>query len=191
MVAVINSQTKGIAGLRKEYGEEFTIELVMYAIIDLCESLNVGKGMNEGQIIEAARLIQQEYYMLKPADLKLCFDMAKLGKFGEVYNRIDIQVISTWIDKYLQLRLEEAERMSKKEHESYRALESGQTDVSLIDKMKFYQNGLELQKELNEAAKKDKEERDALMRIQREKEIERYKQNMGITDAEIIEDNPN
>jgi hypothetical protein len=86
--------------LKKEYGEEFVFNLVMYCMLDVCAYFNVGKSMDEYQIQATARLIIRNMWWLNPSDFKLCFDMAKMGKYGKAYDRIDGAVIFEWLNAY-------------------------------------------------------------------------------------------
>ena len=61
---------------------------------------NVGKIMNDNQAAQTADLIIEEYYFLKPDDFKLCFNRAKKGLYGKVYDRIDGAVILEWLGRY-------------------------------------------------------------------------------------------
>ena len=69
-------------------------------IIDVVMFFNVGKIMNDNQAAQTADLIIEEYYFLKPDDFKLCFNRAKKGLYGKVYDRIDGAVILEWLGRY-------------------------------------------------------------------------------------------
>jgi len=47
-----------------------------------------------------------EFYWLKPEDFKLCFNNAKTGKYGQLYNRLDGSVIFEWLNNYQNERAE-------------------------------------------------------------------------------------
>jgi hypothetical protein len=76
------------------------LKAVKNLILALCESLNV-TSMNDYQVLEASMLLTEKYYFLKIEELIYIFKNAKLGRYGKSFNRIDIQVIGEWIDKYL------------------------------------------------------------------------------------------
>ena len=56
--------------------------------------------MEVHQVRETAKIILKHYWHLNPADFKLCFDFAKAGFYGTTYNRIDGDVICTWLNGY-------------------------------------------------------------------------------------------
>ena len=52
------------------------------------------------QILDTIALIREEYPHYKPEDFKLFFKMAKKGYFGQVFGRMDGEVIMNWLAKY-------------------------------------------------------------------------------------------
>lgn len=78
-------------------------------IISVCDFLNVSPKMNPDQIKETVRLILKEidFTRFKPEDFIMCFDRAKAGHYGKVFNRIDGQVIMEWLWLYQKDRLTE------------------------------------------------------------------------------------
>jgi len=120
---VFNSPTCSIVRLRGEIGEMKTLALLVYMITDVVEQLNVGKTMNDKQVGRAAELIADEFYYLKPDDFKLCFDNAVKGRYGATYDRIDIQIICSWLNKYTGERMDEADNTSYQQHLSEKKTE--------------------------------------------------------------------
>lgn len=66
----------------------------------LVKSLNVGKNMSADQIKMAAPMIYESYNHLKPEDIALCFKNIIRGKYGPIYDRIDVSVILDALAKY-------------------------------------------------------------------------------------------
>lgn len=62
--------------------------------------------MGERQVAELAKLIYDDFYYLNFDDLKLCFDNAKKGKYGKIYDRIDGNIVMEWLSKYSQERVD-------------------------------------------------------------------------------------
>lgn len=91
--------------MRREFGIMKVQAFVGKMIIDVAMFFNVGKMINEVQVASVANLIIEEYYFLKPDDFKLCFNRAKKGKYGKVYDRIDGQVIFDWLNTYVEERM--------------------------------------------------------------------------------------
>lgn len=69
-------------------------------INDLIDFFSVGKTMGQNQLVSTIRLIVEDFYYLKIEDFKLCFNNAKKGKYGKIYDRIDGNIIYDWINQY-------------------------------------------------------------------------------------------
>jgi hypothetical protein len=69
-------------------------------LTDLVLFFNVGKMMDAGQIAQTRELLLEDFVHLKPEDFKLCFNRAKKGHYGPLYDRIDGQLILDWLRKY-------------------------------------------------------------------------------------------
>lgn len=97
---VFQSPSCSIAVMNKNFGETKLRAFMAKIIIDVVMFFNVGKIMNDNQAAQTADLIIEEYYFLKPDDFKLCFNRAKKGLYGKVYDRIDGAVILEWLGRY-------------------------------------------------------------------------------------------
>jgi hypothetical protein len=115
---IYRSSSPTIASIRKEAGLAQLQALLTIIVIDLVEFFNVGKTMNEKQVVQTVKLIIDEFYYLKPDDFKLCFDMAKKGKLGKVYDRIDGAVIMEWLNNYVRDRMEFFEQRSIEKYQA-------------------------------------------------------------------------
>lgn len=115
--SALKSITPSIAKFKKEVGEEPTVALVTIFLIDTVTFFNVGKSMDDVQITATAKMILSEYYFLKPEDFKVCFDRAKKGYYGKLYDRLDGSIIMEWLNKYIDERAEVAENESRERHE--------------------------------------------------------------------------
>lgn len=113
---VFSSPLPTLGRFSRETNETKARALVSYMITDLLESFNIGKNMSDYQIAKAADLIIEMYYYLKIDDFKLCFNNVIKGKYGSVYDRIDVQTILSWIARYLNERLDCADDISYIEH---------------------------------------------------------------------------
>lgn len=101
---VFQSPSCSIAVMNKNFGEMKLRAFMVNIIIDLVMFFNVGKTMKDTQAAQTADLIIEEFYFFKPDDFKLCFNRAKKGLYGKVYDRIDGAVILEWLGRYEQER---------------------------------------------------------------------------------------
>lgn len=118
-----------MATFKKESGETKARALMAYMIGDAIKALNVGKTMNDIQIARASDLILEEYYFLKPDDFKLCFNRAITGKYGAIYDRIDIQIICGWLNQYCSDRFNAADDISYQEHNEIKENRNANTQL--------------------------------------------------------------
>lgn len=71
---------------------------------DLNAFFNIGKSMTVNQIEQTCDLILRDYYFMSIEEFKLIFERAKKGYFGSIYDRIDGQLIFTWVEHHLKER---------------------------------------------------------------------------------------
>jgi len=108
-----NGSSPSIATLKK-YQSEMVAALILCKIIKQTASFfNVGGAINDHQIQETAVLIMDTYHFLNITDFVLCFKMAKQGKFGKLFDRLDGAIILSWLEEYNELRLMEAATISE------------------------------------------------------------------------------
>jgi len=97
---VFDSPSCSIAVMNKEFGETHLRGFMVKVLNDLIDFFNVGKSIGAVQVAQTVDLIIDEYYFFKPDDFKLCFNRAKKGLYGKVYDRIDGAVILEWLGRY-------------------------------------------------------------------------------------------
>ena len=110
-------------------GETQIKAILVKILTDLISFFNVGKTMNANQVIQTVELIIDSYPMFKLSHFKLCFNRAKAGRYGKVYDRIDGQVIFEWLGLFEQEIEEDIIELRRKE--SQQAKEDSK-DLSLI-----------------------------------------------------------
>lgn len=88
----------------KEQGNKSMLKAIFLLVKNFCNSLNVVRNMNEDQMIEAAAMLMNECDNFRLEDYVMMFSMAKKGELVKIYDRIDIQLITTIIDEYWERR---------------------------------------------------------------------------------------
>ena len=76
--------------------------------------MNAKNGLTE----EAIELLTDEIFtmyghILSFPDINLIFRNAKLGRYGELYNQLSSMKIMQWFDKYVDEKLNTAEKLSQ------------------------------------------------------------------------------
>jgi hypothetical protein len=123
-----------LSRFRKETGDETTTSLLILILNDVIDFFNVNNTMNGNQILTTAEMILDDYGYLKIDDFKLCFNRAKRGLFGPVY-RIDGNVILSWIETYINDRINTISEINYAKHASIKANEKRSMNlIELIEK---------------------------------------------------------
>ena len=116
----IKSETPSLAKINKDFGEDFLLAYIEGWIVNLREFLNVGRKMTDVQTQETALLIMEQFYNITVAEVNLIFKKAKIGHFGQIYDRLDGQVILSWFDKYYKNRCNTFAENSIQEADKYK-----------------------------------------------------------------------
>lgn len=84
--------------------------------------------MDPLQVGDTIKLMIEEYPHYTQEDFKLFFNMAKKGMFGQIFGRMDGEVIMSWLAKYDMHRDTVAQIESIKEAERFKPLYTSKTD---------------------------------------------------------------
>lgn len=95
-----NSDSPTLAEVKILFNEPVTVAIVNHFVIELVLFFNTTNVMNEQQVATTSKLICDEYFYFKPEHFKLFNQMAMKGKFGQVFNRVDGQVILLWLEQF-------------------------------------------------------------------------------------------
>ncbi|WP_460910622.1 hypothetical protein [Spirosoma areae] len=63
------------------------------------DALNVPR-MNASQMLDAARHILKTFWYFKPEEIAYAFDQGRAGRYGKVYNRLDLEILEGWLLAY-------------------------------------------------------------------------------------------
>jgi len=74
---------------------------------------NVTNGMSATQVAQFAEDFCDKFTTFSLEDLVLMFKKARMAEYGETFNRIDSQIIFTWLSKYDQQRCDAIEAVHK------------------------------------------------------------------------------
>ncbi len=133
-VFTIKSPT--IATIKKYQGIDPALAVVHGLVYDLRDSFSIGKNLSDRQLELLGEFILEDYYYLTIADLKLCFKNAIKGKYGKVYDRIDVQIVCEWLSTYAENRASYAEGVSTDRFKSEKEkTKSGFYDGDLVKTM--------------------------------------------------------
>jgi hypothetical protein len=118
--------------VKKVYGDGFAQAYIETWIVNVSEFINIGKNMNLNQVCETAQMILDDYPYFTLADINLVFKKAKKGDFGQIYDRLDGQIILSWFLKYNMIRCSEAEEQSISQANSFKERDNRLNDRDTI-----------------------------------------------------------
>ena len=98
-----------ITDLVKQHGKKTLLKALFLLIKDFCGSINVVRNMNDDQMIETADMLLDECDNFRLEDYTIMFAMAKRGEIGNIFDHLDIQVITKMVDQYWDKRFNAAQ----------------------------------------------------------------------------------
>jgi hypothetical protein len=114
-----------------------TMEIILAKFINkLQNDLNPKRKMETEQVLECAMLIIDDFKQLNMADVHLIFTNAKKGKYGELYESINMAKVYSWFEVYFKMRCETAAILSQRESQSYKSPGKRTGETSLRDKIR-------------------------------------------------------
>lgn len=101
-------EDRQISYYRKESGSEMLGKIISTWLLALATSFKIdpAKNFNGNDASESAQIILNQYWFLRLAEIKLFCEGARLGKYGKVFDRFDIQTLFVWLDKYIEMERE-------------------------------------------------------------------------------------
>ena len=117
----ISMDMPSLAIINKQFGDDFIQAYIEGWIVNLREFLNIGRKMTDAQTQDTAILIIDQFYNITIADVDLIFKKVKLGHFGQIYDRLDGQVILSWFNDYYGKRCDAFAEKSIQEAEKFKS----------------------------------------------------------------------
>lgn len=105
-LACANSGAYSLSALRRIHNEDSVIMMLVAWISNLQRFLNVSAKMDAAQMDETCRMILDDFWALNCADVNLVMSRAKRGFYGQLFRRIDGQIIYQWFAEYFEERCE-------------------------------------------------------------------------------------
>lgn len=133
---VFNAPELSIVSMAKEIGESWAKALMVKWMNSFLRFYSVNGAMDALQVADTINLIFETYPHYTQYDFKLFFNMAKKGVFGQVFGRMDGEVIMCWLSKYDLHRDTTAQDISINEASIYK---SGLRQVSQIGGVSYEQ----------------------------------------------------
>ena len=117
LIALIDElETTPSLGKLLSINEQITRDEISLLLVETNKFFSVKNGLNEDIVYDITDLILAEYKNFTMYDIGLCFKMAKLGRFGKVYERLDGGIIMDWIYQYAKQRDKRIIQNAEDEH---------------------------------------------------------------------------
>ncbi|MEB3380313.1 hypothetical protein [Flavobacterium psychrophilum] len=119
---VLEQKTSSLAKIKKEVGIVRTEALIKVYLIRLNELLELKKPLSEDAINEIASILTTDYYNLSMIDVVFVTNQAIKGKYGEMFESLNIPKVLKWFETYFNDRCNTAEQMSNDERNKHNSL---------------------------------------------------------------------
>jgi hypothetical protein len=134
-----------LVSIKNAYGAKTLNKVIIAQLENLNDFCGASVKMESNVIIELTYMIQSRYYYLKIAELLLFFFNFKMGKYCELYGSVDPLKITTSLNKFIQERNLELDRIEREQKQTEPLKTQGANIV----------RGIESVKELSQRAKTD------------------------------------
>ncbi len=112
----MKSDVNSIAFYRKNIGVQSILASIEAQLFLLKKSINVHQNLNEYQIEELAHEINLKYYFLNMTEIAFIFKRAKTGYYGSFQYSLDMPIVLSWFEKYVEQRVTQSMKDQQNEH---------------------------------------------------------------------------
>ena len=118
------SYAPSVRKIVKELGQPMMEAFVKAQLVSLNIVLNLARPMSEALIEASAPLVVRHILDddcdINIADIRIIFDRAKMGRWGNYYNGIGLADICGWIDAYICEKCDEIEKWHQTRYKEVR-----------------------------------------------------------------------
>ena len=147
--AILEEEHFSIESAKVYRSEQYCVIHLMRMLGTIFDYVQAGKTISEPVIRDLAYMLLDEYPWMTFPDVRLCLRRGIQGKYGEIYDRLDVPVIFGWFRSYVSERVAESE--SRKRQKDREEVDKGVPMPEEI-KAKFE----ELEKKLKEQEEQNK-----------------------------------
>ncbi|OXA83690.1 hypothetical protein B0A56_00795 [Flavobacterium columnare NBRC 100251 = ATCC 23463] len=117
----LQQSTSSLAKIKKEVGVTRTEALIKVYLVRLNELLDLKRPLSEEAINEIANILTTEYYSLNMTDVVFVLQQAIKGKYGQMFESLNIPKVIKWFETYFDERCNTAEQMSYEESHRHKS----------------------------------------------------------------------
>ena len=117
----LEQSTSSLAVIKRNVGVTRTEALIKVYLVRMNDLLDLKKPLSEDAINEIANILTTEYYNLNMTDVVFVIQQAIKGKYGEMFESLNIPKVIKWFEIYFNERCNTAEQMSYEESHKYKS----------------------------------------------------------------------
>jgi len=134
----LEQSTSSLAKIKKNVGTVRTEALIKIYLVRLNEILDLKKPLSEDGINEIANILLTEYYNLSMTDVVFVLQQAIKGKYGEMFESLNIPKVIKWFETYFNERCNTAEQMSNDERNNYNSFFGRERSSEQVNEQKEF-----------------------------------------------------
>ena len=117
----LQQSTSSLAVIKRNVGVTRTEALIKVYLVRMNDLLDLKKPLSEDAINEIANILTTEYYNLNMTDVVFVIQQAIKGKYGEMFESLNIPKVIKWFEIYFNERCNTAEQMSYEESHKHKS----------------------------------------------------------------------
>jgi len=114
----LDGSTPAISTVNKYQGREVSKDAVIQIIAEAAALLNIGKNLQPHQIEFLAEDILQDWFYLTLGEIRYIMQQGIRNRWGNIYDRLDVETVMGWIGQYDAVRTDVVERRAQKAAEA-------------------------------------------------------------------------
>lgn len=114
----LDGSTPAISTVNKYQGREASKDAVIQIIAEAAALLNIGKNLQPHQIEFLAEDIVQDWFYLTIGEIRYIMQQGIRNRWGNIYDRMDVETVMGWIGQYDAIRTDMVERRAQKAAEA-------------------------------------------------------------------------
>ena len=146
---VLEQKPSSLAKIKKSVGTVRTEALIKVYLVKLNDLLDLKKPLSEEAINEIANILTTEYYNLSMTDVVFVLQQAIKGKYGEMFESLNIPKVIKWFETYFNERCNTAEQMSNDERNKHNSLFGRERSSEAVNEQREFSKQYTINKLIN------------------------------------------
>lgn len=135
---LLEQKKSSLATIKKNVGTTRTEALIKVYLVRLNDLLDLKKPLSEAAIDDIASTLVIDYYMLSMLDIVFVLEQAKKGKYGDLFESLNIPKVIKWFETYFNERCDTAEKMSDKERSKHNSVFGRERSADIVNEQREF-----------------------------------------------------